>query len=616
MKKHNTYIKLRGSTTYMPQVSLTKDELITVYTASRIPLAFLKQILIETNTLEDVIKHHEKGKKKDVEKAIREKWQNRQSELKDDLDTFSKGRLDVIDLVFKYGLPYKSVRPFLKEMLPETDVDTLWKMHKKHAQKKTTQALYGVEHTTLLDDVQQKRRQTTMARYGVENVMRLAEKREKLKQTMLQKYGVTHNFQKSTDVERWQKHLFKTLSQDASWKKIFTHKDIRNRQQFFEQLPLMRRDFIISTLTNTHVEDLLTWWLHYYNQKVKYPENSLFRLSFSFSSPWLAYYKQKGLLDAPSVYLNNNTSQYEKMIQHALNEWGISYLKGHRKLLNGLELDFYIPEKRIAIEVNPSSTHNSNRFALNSRRCMHHKTVDDRYHFDKYFLCQQKGVTLLQLYANDLTPTVFNNLTKPRLKDILCGRRKINGRQVIIKRASAKDVRAFLETYHTQGFTGSKAHYVMYHNDELIGVASFDTWQKKGAWELKRLAFKTGLMVQGGLSKIIKRFKRDHNNPLVYSYSDNNIGNGKGYESAGAVFIKETGPSLVFISQTDPTDRYGWQVATPWSAKSGIIAKDFGGQMTHKTPRGYVETELTHRTDDKKGYDAIYTAGSKLWRFD
>lgn len=29
----------------------------------------------------------------------------------------------------------------------------------------------------------------------------------------------------------------------------------------------------------------------------------------------------------------------------------------------------------------------------------------------------------------------------------------------------------------------------------------------------------------------------------------------------------------------------------------------------------FVETELSHRTDDKKGYDRIYTAGSKLWLF-
>ena len=65
--------------------------------------------------------------------------------------------------------------------------------------------------------------------------------------------------------------------------------------------------------------------------------------------------------------------------------------------------------------------------------------------------------------------------------------------------------------------------------------------------------------------------------------------------------------------QTRQTDITG-KIATPWSAKQGVIAKDAGGPY-NGNPKLYVEQTLKHRTDDKCGYDAIYTPGSKCWKF-
>ena len=48
------------------------------------------------------------------------------------------------------------------------------------------------------------------------------------------------------------------------------------------------------------------------------------------------------------------------------------------------------------------------------------------------------------------------------------------------------------------------------------------------------------------------------------TFSDNDLGDGHGYEKAGAKMIGETGPSLRFVSWTDPLDTYSWQIATKW----------------------------------------------------
>lgn len=103
----------------------------------------------------------------------------------------------------------------------------------------------------------------------------------------------------------------------------------------------------------------------------------------------------------------------------------------------------------------------------------------------------------------------------------------------------------------------------------------------------------------------------------IKTFSDNDLGDGNGYKQAGAEFIGETGPSLKFVSWSDPTDTYSWQIATTWGAKSGVVAKLSGNRTfeTRSEIEKYIELEMPHRTDEKYGYDRIYTSGSKRWQF-
>ena len=86
----------------------------------------------------------------------------------------------------------------------------------------------------------------------------------------------------------------------------------------------------------------------------------------------------------------------------------------------------------------------------------------------------------------------------------------------------------------------------------------------------------------------------------------------------GCRFGSETGLSLRFINYLDGSDVLSWSVATPWSAKSGVIAADcerkgIDFDSLGISPREYVETRLSHRTDSEEGYTAVFTPGSKKW---
>ena len=118
------------------------------------------------------------------------------------------------------------------------------------------------------------------------------------------------------------------------------------------------------------------------------------------------------------------------------------------------------------------------------------------------------------------------------------------------------------------------------------------------------------------LNKFIKAyFKSDANCDIIKSFSDNNIGDGVGYARAGAELVGEIKTSLCFISPNNGLDMYSWQIATPWSAKSGVLSKYTSQLSAQNEIDEYIETKMPYRFDDGHGYDRVYCVGSKIWQF-
>lgn len=176
------------------------------------------------------------------------------------------------------------------------------------------------------------------------------------------------------------------------------------------------------------------------------------------------------------------------------------------------------------------------------------RSKDRGYHYDKYRLCKDKGVILIQLFEYDLEPKqiYFYCMAKIRTTNIGIQHQSSMQRKTTIEEISTKTLSTFLENYHA-GYIASKVKWNVSYGD-LVAVATFG--DNRGTVELERLCFKPGIQVLGGLSKFIKRYFKDFDDDVITSYSDNNYGDGNGYASAGAEFIKETGPILgIYINK-------------------------------------------------------------------
>lgn len=638
MIKTTEMVKAKGSTMFFPKIIVTQEELERMCNNQQINLCWIRFVVKNYEEFGDLAwkrRYRKQGvpSKDERYKQLVEEWSKKDDQVLADTLAFSRGELDLIDLVVAYGIDYKKCRQFAKDVFAKAgrtvDVDNLWKQHKKYSQKQTTITLYGVAHTALRPEVQAKRQATNRERYGVDNPMYLSEFKEQVRQHTREKFGVDYAFQRE-HIHVWQKKLFDTLTKNETWKQIL--QDLCEKQgadfapSLFDMvLPVSRRDFVISELSNTHVEDLLRLWMEQTGERMIFPENALFHLPFAFSKTWLSYYDKLGLLSVPELYYQNGSSIYEKRIADLLDQAGIPYLRNHKKALQGMEMDFYISEKQIGIEVNPNVSHNSNRYATEPTRSMFDSHKEPSYHYEKYRTAKEAGITLIQLFSNDLADPVFEQVTAPRLLSLLKGyEQRVSARKVTVRKTASererKEVRQFLEQYHSQGCSRAQEYWILEQDRQILGAASFVP--RKQDMELKRLCFKPGIQIIGGLSKLISHYFREHPEcRKIYSYSDNSLGNGLAYGKAGARFVKETGPALKFISPKDGRDSYSWQIATSWGASTGVVGKDAGKQGLPKPDTQakidrYIETTLSHRSDDCKGYDRIYTPGSKLWVFE
>lgn len=619
MKKTGDFVKLKDKSMYFPKVELTYDELYTLYVYGHAKPYFLRQIVANIDMLENIITKNSKNRpnEKDGYKYLLGKLQERQDEAMQDLIEFSQGNLDLIDLSVKYGFYYYDLKKAFDEVL-DVDVNDYWKQHKKYVQKHTCLELYGVDSSAKVADIQAKQKATVKAKYGAENIMQTDTGKKHLQKTMMERYGVPCNLMARDDVYDFSKRCYDTLMSDSAWvrvlKKLASDKKVAY-DMLYKEYPLYHRDFILSMQVSDHIETLCKAWKKAGRDVIKYPTNTFFKMPVVMVSTFLNEYAKKGLISLPSNF-NCFKSQYELMVANYLDSLGVKYEVNNRSVLGGKEIDFYIPEKKVGVEINPSVSHNSNKYAKNRGRLFGSK--EELYHYDKYKAAAKAGIVLLQLFEYDLNPEQFEKKTKYLLKQKLCGYdEKVYARKTVVYEAK-RDIRtkcvAFLNEYHLQGSATATKYFAMEYSGELVGVASFK--QRKGYVELKRLCFKHGVQVLGGLSKFIKAyFKSDTNCDIIKSFSDNNIGDGVGYARAGAELVGEIKTSLCFISPSNGLDMYSWQIATPWSAKSGVLSKYTSQLSAQNEIDEYIETKMPHRFDDGHGYDRVYRVGSKIWQF-
>jgi hypothetical protein len=257
-------------------------------------------------------------------------------------------------------------------------------------------------------------------------------------------------------------------------------------------------------------------------------------------------------------------------------------------VLYGKELDFYIKEKKIAIEYVGLCSHSEISGKLT-----------EEYHLNKLISCTFHGVRLIHIFEDEWRDK------KEIVKSILSSAfsiydRSIGARECEIREVSHDDSSKFLDENHIQGADNSAYRYGLYFKDELVALMTFGKtrFSKSGIWEMYRFCNKIDCHVSGGASKLFTHFTKTHSPKAVVSYSDRRYFTGELYLQLGFQVEGNTDVGYHYVSP-DYKNRYNRM----------LFMKHILAEKMEKFDANLTEWENMKAN----GFDRIWDCGHSKW---
>ena len=389
--------------------------------------------------------------------------------------------------------------------------------HKNNV-KITNNNRYGGNSPISSPIVFNKIKETINNRYGVDNIFKNI---DYISEKTFNKYGVTHISKLETTKEKINK---------------------TNKDKYGVKTPLLLKE---NRLKGVDVK--LNVFLEKYSS-LMVKDILINDITINCSSCGNDYIIDRNLLfyrfnnvDNPCTICNpvsSLTSFKENDLQNFISGLNIDFIVNDRKILDGQEIDIYIPSKKIAIEFNGLYWH-SDIF----------KSKD--YHMNKTNLCEKKGIRLIHIFEDEWDNK--KDIVKSRIKSILqLTENIIYGRKCIIKTIPIKIKSDFLNENHIQGSTGSKINLGLYYENNLVSVMTFGRGRiimkgNSSEYELIRFCNKLNTTVIGGASKLLKHFERYYKPNVLNSYSDKRWNTGNLYRILGFNQLTDSNPNYYYV---------------------------------------------------------------------
>ncbi|MGL4364269.1 MAG: hypothetical protein ACRCSB_03580 [Bacteroidales bacterium] len=150
-----------------------------------------------------------------------------------------------------------------------------------------------------------------------------------------------------------------------------------------------------------------------------------------------------------------------------------------------------------------------------------------------------------------------------RIATLLGDFTRYHARQTSVCTLNRSQALRFLEAHHFQVPLDGLYKYGLFLKDELLAVALFSRgcrMKQKGenyrSHELLRFANATGVVVAGGLSKLLAHFVREKMPNDIMTYVDCDWGNGKSYKLLGFERVECMPSKMFFLDKTSMMRHY------------------------------------------------------------
>lgn len=257
--------------------------------------------------------------------------------------------------------------------------------------------------------------------------------------------------------------------------------------------------------------------------------------------------------------------------------------RSNRTVLDGYEIDIYVPSLNIGIEYNGLKWHSE-------------KFRNRYYHITKTIKANNKGIKLIHIFEDEyinkkeIVLSKIKSLLHKNNSNTVSMARKCN-----VKEISKKEAKTFIDKNHIQGYKGCSVAIGCFDNNTLIGAMLFE--KNKDEWILNRFATDINRKCPGVAGKLFSFFVNNHNPSVVKSYADlrwtvdkeNNL-----YNKIGFKLESILKPDYKYVQASHPTERIH-----KFNMRKKLIEKRYGVDSS------LTETELT----ESLGYYKIWDCG-------
>jgi hypothetical protein len=288
-----------------------------------------------------------------------------------------------------------------------------------------------------------------------------------------------------------------------------------------------------------------------------------------------------------------NSSGYSRPQTEILNfikQFEINALE-KQKFLGRKELDILVPELKLAIEYCGIYWHTEDSPTPRGRN----------YHNSKRLECEKQGIRLITMFSDEWEtrkPQVKNFL-----KSVLGINTKLFARKCSVEELTPTIAKTFYENNHIQGGkVNINIAFGLKFENEIVGVVSGAKHHRgSDGLVLNRLAFKDGIQILGGASKLLKpliNYAKQQGYSKIISWSDNRWSQGNVYKQLGFILEEELPPDYSYVDLKDTDKRLSKQAHN----KTALLKKG---------AKGATESEMAKSI----GLTRIWDCGKKRWAY-
>ena len=382
-------------------------------------------------------------------------------------------------------------------------------------------------------EITEKKKITSRKNYGVDWARQSKQYLEELKLEWKDVYGVTDFSHTSAAVEKrnatnLKKYGYINPVQNKQIQEKITETNILRYGVKSTLMLNENRQKALSSRRTADVYDLLNdkSWL----EANKDVPSTVLSKSFGLACSTVLNYFEKHNV----VRSKYTVSSIEQQICNFLDATNIAYETKNRTILNGKEIDIYIPTHNIGIELDGIYWH-SDRFIK-----------DPKYHQQKTMLAKQNNVQLLHITDDEINNKF--DIVKERLYNKLGKSNRIYARKTEVIEIDNSSYETFVSANHIQGYAPASVRYALIMDNEITAIMSFSKsrFNKNYQWELVRYASKC--TVVGGAGKLFKHFVNTITPKSIISYADLRWNTGTMYEKIGMKFSHTTRPNYWYVT--------------------------------------------------------------------